>query len=102
MTRRLDLQALLVDLIGEGGSVYFQPPSTLQMSYPCIVYQRDDILSRFADNSPYHSTTRYMVTVIERDPDSVIPGKVIQLPLCAFTRAFVADNLHHDVFDLYY
>lgn len=72
------------------------------MQYPCIVYQRYAGVSAFADNSPYRSTVRYQVTVIDPDPDSVIPRNVAALPMCARNRFFIADDLNHDVFNLYY
>lgn len=72
------------------------------MTYPAIVYHRDDMDTKFADNNPYGRTTRYLVTVIDRDPDSLVPGKVADLPKCMFNRAYVAENLNHDVFILYF
>ena len=72
------------------------------MEYPAIVYSRDNIISVFADNGPYKHKTRYQVTVIDRNPDSDIPMKVGMLPLCSFSRAFVANNLNHDVYTLYF
>lgn len=101
MAPRLELQALLEFLLGSE-SVYFQPPPSLMMQYPCIVYQRDNAISEFADNSPYRYTQRYQVTVIDRDPDSLIPKKIAALPLCLFNRYFAADNLNHDVYILYF
>lgn len=101
MAPRLSLQALLETLLGSG-NVYFQPPASVQMLYPAIVYNRDDMDAEFAGNFPYRLTKRYQVTVISRDPDSGIPGKVAELPLCAFDRFYVADNLNHDVFKLYF
>jgi hypothetical protein len=98
---RLALQALLAALVPEG-KAYFQPPANVEMQYPCITYQRDSARTVFADNAPYRHTKRYQVTVIDRTPDSEIPDKVARLPLCVFQRFFTADNLHHDVFDLYF
>lgn len=72
------------------------------MQYPCIVYARDDAITDFADNKPYTYTKRYQVTVIDRNPDSDIPDKVAQLPMCLLNRYFAADNLNHDVFNLYF
>lgn len=72
------------------------------MVYPCIVYARFSAHTTFADNNPYSYDKRYQVTVISRDPDSDVPDKIAKLPMCLFDRAYVADNLHHDVFDLYY
>ena len=101
MAPRLELQTLLESLLGTR-NVYFQPPSTLKMSYPAIVYNRDDVDTTFADNNPYRRTTRYQLTVIDKNPDSPIPDKVGSLPMCIFNRHFSADNLNHDVFTIYY
>ena len=37
MANRLDLQALLEDLLGSR-NVYYQPPESVKMNYPAIVY----------------------------------------------------------------
>ena len=83
-------------------NVYFQSPPNVGMQYPCIVYTRDTARTVFADNSPYRRTKRYTLTIIDRDPDSPIPDQIAQLPLCSHQRFFTADNLNHDVFDLYF
>lgn len=101
MAQRLELQALLVDLLGST-NVYFQPPPSLIMKYPCIVYKRDDRSIAHANNSPYKHRLRYQITVIDRDPDSNIHNLVAELPLCKYDRSFVADNLYHDVFNLFF
>jgi len=101
MATRSQLQALLVDLLGSP-SVYFQPPPTVSMNYPCIVYRLNDIDTKFANNNPYMHKKRYEVTVIDRDPDSLIPSTVSDLPSCVFLRFYVADQLNHTVFNLYF
>jgi hypothetical protein len=72
------------------------------MQYPAIVYERDRASTDFADDNPYRITKRYQVTVIDRNPDSVIPDKVAALPMCVLNRHYVASNLNHDVFNLYF
>lgn len=99
--RRYELHDLLKAALGTD-HVYFQPPPSVQLVYPCIVYNRDTSRARFADNAPYSTTQRYQVTVIDRNPDSVIPAKVAALPTSTQNRNFVADGLNHDVFVLYY
>lgn len=101
MGRRVELQTLLTSLLGTP-NVYFQPPSNLQMKYPCIVYKRDQAQTEFANNSPYKNTKRYSVTVIDKDPDSDIPDRVARLPMCTFNRFYTADDLNHDVYNLYF
>ena len=99
--RRYDLQSLLEAVLGSS-NVYFQPPPNVNLQYPCIVYSRDNADTKFANDRPYNFTQRYQVTVIDRNPDSVIPSKVAVLPQCSFSRFFTADNLNHDVFNLYF
>jgi hypothetical protein len=83
-------------------NVYFQPPENIALEYPCIIYQRDYAETMFADDIPYNHTLRYVVTVIDRDPDSDIPSKIASMPMCLFNRFFTADNLNHDVFRVYF
>lgn len=101
MAPRLDLQELLVELLGSP-NVYFQPPETVNLQYPCIVYHRDFVDTDHADNLPYKHVKRYSITVIDQDPDSDIPDKVGELPSCSYDRFFTADNLNHDVFRLFF
>jgi hypothetical protein len=99
MGRRQQLHQLLKTITD---NVYFQPPQNVQLVYPCIVYNRDFADTKFADDLPYSHMTRYMVMVIDRDPDSEIPAKISAIPRSVYTRFFTADNLNHDVFSLYF
>jgi hypothetical protein len=99
MAPRLDLQAILVDITPK---VYFQPPPSVQMEYPCIVYQRDAASTKFADNAPYTYAQRYQVTLIDRNPDSALLSAIKDLPMCDYDRGFATEGLNHDVFVLYY
>ena len=101
MGTRIELNTLLKTLLGSN-AVYFQPPASIKMTYPCIVYQRDYIKTVFANNSAYLHKNRYKITVIDKDPDSSIPAKIGALSLCAFDRRYTADNLYHDVYTLYF
>lgn len=101
MGQRLDLQTMLETLLGSS-NVYFQPPATLTMAYPCIVYTRDAEDKTFAGNLPYKNVLRYQVTLIDRNPDSLILKKLSALPLSTYDRFYIADNLNHDVYRLYF
>jgi hypothetical protein len=102
MAPRLELQALLKTF--GTTNVYFDPPANFQMQYPCIFYIRDDVDLRHAGNHPYSKLPRYSITVAGLDPDEVdaIADKVLGLPSASFDRHFVADNLHHDVLNLFF
>lgn len=96
---QLQIQAVLEELCD---TVYFQKPNNTKMVYPCIRFQRDSAQTVHADNNPYRYTKRYLVTVIDPDPNSVIPDKIAALPTSTFNRHYTADNLHHDVFFVYF
>lgn len=101
MASRLNLQLLLEELL-ESRNVYFQPPESVKMKYPAIVYALEDIENTHADNGVYSSYKKYSVTVIDNDPDSPFVDMVAALPTCRFNRYYASDNLNHWVFSLYF
>lgn len=101
MDRRKDLQQVLTNILGST-NVYFQPPPSVKLKYPCIIYHRTTGDTQFADNSAYTFTFRYQVTYIDRKPENDIVSKLSQLPMCTYDRFFTADGLNHDVFNLYF
>lgn len=82
---RSDLHAILKSMVS---NVYFQPPASITMIYPCIVYQRDYINIDHANNDPYKRNNRWMITTIDRDPESDIPNQIAKLRSAAFSRFF--------------
>lgn len=101
MNRREELHEILCEALGSR-NVYFQPPESIKMKYPAIVYSRDDIDNSFANDSVYMQSLAYSVTVIDSDPDSEIVDKVSKLPRCQYDRHYKSDNLNHDMFTIYY
>jgi hypothetical protein len=99
MGTRLGLQTLLEGLLVD---VYFQPPESFKINYPCIVFSISDIDTKFADDNPYRLKKRYTVTLIDKNPDNITMDKLALLPLCSFDRYFATDNLNHYVYNLYY
>lgn len=98
---RVSLHEKLEELLGSE-AVYYQPPASVKLSYPAIIYTRNRIQNRHANNEVYGQNISYTVTVIDRNPDSEIVQKVSLLPMCVHDRHYVAENLNHDVFTLYY
>lgn len=101
MGSRLKLQEELENLLGTR-NVYFQPPPSLKMKFPCIVYERVRINTRFANNNPYHLHNVYQVTYIDNNPDSEMPKHLSELHMCVFERMYVSDNMYHNVFRITY
>lgn len=101
MDRRLNLQEILANILGSS-NVYYQPPETIKLQYPCIIYERDDIDQKYANNRSYINRVRYSLTLITRSPDSELIKAILDLPYCSYDRYYAADSLNHDTFTLYY
>lgn len=87
----------------EGDHCYFQPPSNIQMFYPCFVYKYANDMDDFADNIHYRRSKRYTLTYITEDPDDIIPDRIVEsIPYCSSDRNFDVDGLSHHVYTLYY
>lgn len=84
-------------------NVYFQPPSNIQMKYPCIVYAKSDKYTRYGNDNRYLAMQGYRLTLIERDPDSKVADDIeAAFENCSITQYFTVDNLNHTVIELYY
>lgn len=102
MGTRLDLQTLLMNLLNSD-QVYYQPPESIKMKYPSIVYELDDIYIRHANNHAYSKKRRYKITYITTKPDSPLIDILIdKLPSVEFDRRYISDNLYHFVYTIYY
>lgn len=101
MGSRLDLHEELCTLLGSR-NVYYQPPETVKMHYPAIVYSRNNLDNTFADNDIYMQDKRYEITVIDKNPDSEIVERMSRFHNPIFARHFCNDNLNHDTFYIYY
>ena len=101
MDRRLKLHQILVDILGSN-HVYFQPPASVKLVYPCIIYQYETGDTQFADDQAYIFVRKYQIQVIDSNPDTEIPDKIARLPRCLNDRNYTADNLNHYTFNIYY
>lgn len=95
---RIDLHNELLKICNH---VYFQPPENLKIEYPAIVYHRTTIQSLNANNEDYNIRREYEITVIDKNPDSTIVGKVNKLKYCKHIRTFRTTGLNHDVYRIY-
>ena len=99
---REELQTVLESVLGTR-EVYFQPPESFKLKYPCIIYELSRIRNRKANNTIYLRNRQYTVTIIDEDCDTELPDKLCdKLEYCQFDRRFITDNLYHDVFTVYF
>ncbi len=101
MGTRLELQSILEKMLGTR-NVYYQPAENLQMQYPAIRYQKADDITYHGDNIKYLNRNCYDITVIDNIPDNEVINKILALPYSSFDRHYQANNLNHDVIQLYF
>ena len=115
MERRSDLLIQeLKDLLGTD-EVYFQPSAGVDqsddeqiiftgMNFPCFVLKRTTAYQPKANDRTYLFRPGYELTYINQDePDPEILEQIgRKFGNCVYQRHFVADNLHHDVFVIYF
>lgn len=101
MKTRAELQAKLKELLGSS-NVYYQPPATVKIKYPAIIFSKSRIDTLKANDSTYVKNKRYEIIVVDKKPDNPVIDKILDLPYCSYDRRYKADNLNHDVLTLYY
>ena len=104
---RSELQSLFESMMSEyqDGTeqhVWFQPPSSVYLTYPCIIYNLSGKDSIYADDLKYLTSNKYTVTVIGYDPDMELLAELEELPYCSFDRQFSIDGLYHTTYTLYF
>lgn len=102
MAERLTLHEELCTLLGSR-NVYFNPPESVKMRFDAIRYDSGGWDLKRANNKVYSATTRYDGVVITKDPDTDLPMKLINhFEMISFGSPYIADNLNHYPFTLYY
>lgn len=102
MGSRLSLQSELENILGST-NVYFQPPSSVTLHYPCIIYNLTRTNAIRADNKIYKATNEYHVKYIFKDPDDNLKDELLHhFMMISHDARFVADKMYNDEFTLYY
>lgn len=82
--------------------VFYQPPETLKMTYPAIIYSLEDIETVRANDIPYLKRRKYRITIMDKRPDNPSVDKILDLPYSSYDRHYKSDGLNHDVILLYW
>jgi len=96
---RYTLSRELHDILGSN-NIYYNPPESQKMNFPCIVYNRTYINDIKADNIKYLDYTTYKIIVISKSPDHPAIKKILQIPMTRLSANYVKDGFYHDVITL--
>lgn len=101
MVQRLKLQEILQNVMGSN-KVYFSPPESVKITYPCIIYDEVGSDTHYADDRHYVFKRQYDVKIIDQTPSSAYPSLLIDaLPNCSHDRTYIADGLVHYQFTIF-
>ena len=91
------------ELLTLAPKAYYHPPTSIKMAYPCFVYDLSKVSTIYADDRSYHNFPAYSLTYISQTlADSKVFEVLDHFQYCRFDRHYVADNLHHYTFELFY
>ena len=104
---RHELQTLLEDIMSKytndsNQHVWFQPPSSVYLAYPCIIYNLAGKDTLHADDIKYRTLNKYTLTAINHDPEASFLADLEELKYCAYDRCFSIDGLYHTTYTLYF
>lgn len=102
MHTRLELHQELVDILGSN-DVFYNPPASMFLRYPCIVYSAPKPDVMHADNVKYRFLFQYEIIYISpnTEPDDSVAMKLLELPYTRLVNRYTADNLMHTKIEIY-
>ena len=84
-------------------NVHFQPPATVKLKYPCIIYHRMPAHKEFANNTKFLNKPLWRVQVIDNNPDSIIGDNIDNAFMYSkIVSMDTIDNLLHTTLEIYY
>lgn len=98
---RKELDAILRACLGSS-NVYFDPPESFKLKYPCIVYSFNNNANRFADDKNYSRIKRYTMIYITMDPDDQKIDALDDIEYCRLTNTYSSNGLFHYTYELYF
>ena len=101
-SRRFLLQNQLETLLGLD-HVYFNPPESISLVYPCLIYTLSNKLVNSADDKMYKKMDRYELTYIHIDPDDLFVDSLLSnFNYIKFDRQAIVKNVYNDYLILYF
>ena len=102
MSTRLELQEKLETLLGSE-NVYFQPPESIKLKYPCIVYSLDPVYTENADNKKYIVINRYHIKHIYKKLSGCLRNELLNsFMMISHDNTLIAEGMYNDDFTLYF
>lgn len=103
MRTYIELGNELKAIIGEDKKVKYQPGPSVNLTYPCILYELANVSSIKADDKNYLNHRRYQVTHIYKSVDGELIDEFLsRFEMISYDNRQIVDGLYHDYFTIYY
>lgn len=96
---RIEFDSLLRSTLGST-NVYYDPPESFKLKYPCIVYTDSGRIVLHADSGTYIKYRRYTINYLTKDADDPMVDTIEELPYCRMRTPYTAANVFHHPYDI--
>ena len=98
---RLEIQSILENILGSR-NVYYQPPASIKINYPAIIYSLESMTNDHASNGVYLTKKAYKVVYVDSNPDNEMISVLNNVIHSTFNSHYVSDNLNHYAYTIYF
>ena len=98
---RIELDKILRSTLGSS-NVYFDPPESFKLQYPCIVYRFSGNRDTHAEEARYQRMKRYTIIYITRNADDPMVDTIDDLRYCTLSQPYTTGGLFHYAFNIYF
>lgn len=99
--KRVRLHHYLENVLGSN-KVYFQPPESVKMQYPCIRYNLAKVPVIHADDKVYLTNPKYVIVYITTQPDDDMRYTLVNSLGVPIIQTYAKDGLYHYIYEFYY
>lgn len=98
---RLEIQSIFENMLGSR-NVYYQPPASIKINYPAIIYSLESMTNDHASNGVYLTKKAYKVIYVDSNPDNEMVSVLNNVIHSTFNSHYVSDNLNHYAYTIYF
>lgn len=105
LNRRITFDKKLRQILQDNGldvNIYFEPPRSISVKTPNILYKLDRSKPIYGDNKAYVDIAEYTVIFRTKEPCCIIHNDLLKLGQSSFVSKYTKDGLNHYQYKIYY
>ena len=81
-----------------GIKIYYEPPESIKLTYPCAIMSRGNIQFADANNYKYLKTVRYSLTYITKTINDPLADTIAEYDHMVHGDSYTSDHLYHHTY----